>query len=299
MIRIIITLIISLYCTLLSAQELKCTVDINSSQLAISDQSYFDNIKQTIYDFINTRKWTRDIYGIDERIECGILINLTSEISTGKYEGTIQITSRRPIFGSTYYSSIISHLDKDVSFEFEQYTILEFSENTFISNLSSLLSYYVYMVLGYDYDTFSPNGGTPYFQMAQGIVNNAQSSDAPGWQSFENNRNRYWIIENHLSPRFENIRSCMYKYHRMGLDVMAEDPAKARTEIYNALSELREVYNNNPNSINLKIFFNAKVDEIVNVFSDAPREEKSKIIELMNTIDPINTNRYQKIMDSN
>tara|TARA_B110000483_G_scaffold241857_1_gene325964 strand:- start:1599 stop:2495 length:897 start_codon:yes stop_codon:yes gene_type:complete len=296
--KYILSIFFSLCLGVLNAQEIKCTVEINSSQLAISDPTYFDNIKQVIYDFINTRKWTRDKFKVDERVECTILINLTNEISTGNYEGTLQITSRRPVYGSTYYSPVINHLDNDVSFQFEQFTILEFSENTFLSNLSSLLSYYVYMSIAFDYDSFSPNGGTPYFQTAQSIVNNAQSSDGSGWKAYENNRNRYWIIENMMSPRFENIRKCIYMYHREGLDLMSESPEEARKKIYESLEMLKPVYENSPTSINLKIFFNAKADELVNIFSDSPREEKTKIIDLLNAIDPVNTNKYQKILDS-
>ncbi len=278
-------------------QEIKCTVEINSSQLAVNDPVLFDNMKQLVYDFINNRKWTPDNFKNNERIECSMLINLTKRVSNERYEATIQISSRRPVYGSSYNTTLISHLDKDFNFNFQQFSVLEFSDKEFLSNLTSVLTYYVYLVLGHDYDTFSPEGGTPYYQQALNIVNNAQSSEEPGWQSFENQLNRYWIIENTLSPRFADLRTAMYIYHREGLDKMSENAEEGRKKIFEALQKLSNVHQNMPNSINLRMFFNAKADEIVNIYSDAPREEQNKVINLLNSIDPANTNKYQKILE--
>lgn len=295
--RILLFLLILFISFQLSAQELRCTVEINSSQLAINDPTLFENMKQLVYDFINNRKWTPDNFKNDERIDCSILINLTKRVSNERFEATIQVSSRRPVFGSSYNSTMISHLDQDFDFNFQQFTVLEFSENTFISNISSVLTYYVYLMLGHDYDSFSEDGGTPYYQQALNVVNNAQSTEFPGWKAFENQTNRYWIIENTLSPRFKGIRKAMYIYHREGLDKMAENPVEARKKIFEALEQLKVVYENIPNSINLRMFFNSKADEIVNIYSDAPREEQNKVINLLNSIDPANTNKYQKILE--
>lgn len=291
------TIIIFFWFSVSFAQEVKCTIEINTTQLAINDPVLFENLKQLIYDFINNRKWTPDNFKNDERIECSMLINLTKRVSNERFEATIQISSRRPVYGSSYNTTMITHLDQDFNFAFQQFTVLEFSDNTFLSNLTSVLTYYVYLMLGHDYDSFAPNGGTPYYQQALNVVNNAQSTDEPGWKAFENQNNRYWIIENTLSPRFEKLREAMYVYHREGLDKMAENPTEARKKIYEALELLKVVYDNVPNTINMRMFFNAKADEIINIFSEAPREEQNKVVNLLNLIDPANSNKYQKIFN--
>ena len=296
--RLLLLLFIFFSFSQLKAKELRCTVEINSSQLAINDPTLFEGMKQLVYDFINNRKWTPDNFKNDERIDFSILINLTKRVSNERFEATIQVSSRRPVYGSSYNSTMISHLDQNFDFNFQQFTVLEFSENTFISNLSSVLTYYVYLVLGQDYDSFSEDGGTPYYQQALNVVNNAQSSEFKGWKSFETPQtNRYWIIENILSPRFKALRKANYIYHREGLDLMAENPTEGRKKIYEALEQLKVVYDNMPNSINLRMFFNSKADEIVNMYSDAPREEQNKVVNLLNSIDPANTNKYQKIFE--
>lgn len=277
-------------------QELACEVEINASQLEVNDPTLFQSLEEVIFEFINNRKWTSDAYKNFERIECSILINLNSG-NGGNYSGTIQIGSRRPVYGTSLNTTMINYLDKDMDFTYQQFEVLEFSENTFISNLTSVLAFYIYYVLGIDYDSFSPDGGTPYFQKALQVVNNAQSADEPGWQSFENQMNRYWIIENTLSPRFKELRQAYYVYHRQGLDKMQENPEEGRKKIYEALELCKQVHENIPNSINLRMFFNAKSDEIIDIFSEAPREEKNKVINLLNTVDPANTIKYQKILD--
>lgn len=278
-------------------QDVMCQVEINTSQLAINDPTVFDALKQSVYEFINNRKWTPDVFGNNERIELSILINLTKRVSNEEYEATIQVSSRRPIYGTSYNSTILTHLDRDFTFSYVQFNVLEFSENTFISNLTSVLAFYVYYIIGLDYDSFSKNGGTVFFQRAQTIVNYCQNTDAPGWKSFENQNNRSWMIENIMSPRFANLRLASYVYHREGLDAMQKDPEAGRGKIYEALELLKTVHQNVPNSINLRMFFNSKADELINIYSNAPREEQNKVINLLNEIDPANTIKYQKILD--
>lgn len=294
-----IIFIISFFCFVqsLHAQELNCKIQVNYNQLPIADDNLFIEMQNALFEFMNNRKWTNESFKIDERIDCSILINLT-ERAGDNYKATIQITSRRPIFGTNYNSTVFSHMDKDFTFTYQQFEQLEFAENAFISNLTSVLAYYAYIIIAYDYDTFSKNGGTPYFQKALAIVNNAQSVDQIGWKAFESEFNRYWIVENHLNNRFSGFRSCLYEYHRIGMDNLGEKTEEARANILEALKKLRPVYNAMPNSVNLQIFFQAKVDEIVNIFTKGTPNQKNEATTLLTEINPANISKYSKIATS-
>ena len=278
------------------AQELNCQVSIVSTQVqGTTEKQIFDQLQKSISDFINNTKWTKDNYNSTERIDCSILINVTSKLSSDEYAGTIQVQSRRPIFKSSYSSPLVNYTDKNLTFKYQQFQQLEFNLNTFQNNLTSVLAFYAYVVIANDYDTFSYLGGTEYFQKAQLIVSNAQSASETGWKSFETNKNRYWITENALQPVFQPIRECMYKYHRLGLDIMNEKPDDGRKEILKSTDLLVGVYKNRPASYIMELFFNAKADELVNIFSKGLTEEKTKIIETLTTVDPSNTTKWYKI----
>ena len=278
------------------AQELNCQVSIVSTQVqGTTEKQIFDQLQKSIYDFVNNTKWTKDNYTATERIDCSILINVTSKLSSDEYTGTIQVQSRRPIFKSSYSSPLVNYTDKNFSFKYQQFQQLEFNLNTFQNNLTSVLAFYAYVIIANDYDTFSNLGGTEYFQKAQLIVSNAQSASETGWKSFETNKNRYWIAENALQPVFQPIRECMYKYHRLGLDIMNEKPDDGRKEILKSTDLLVGVYKNRPASYIMELFFNAKGDELVNIFSKGLAEEKTKIVETLTTVDPSNTTKWYKI----
>jgi hypothetical protein len=244
---------------------------------------------------MNNTKWTKDLYTSSERIDCSVLINVTSKVSADEYTGTIQVQSRRPIYKSSYSSPLVNYIDDKFSFKYQQFQQLEFNLNTFQNNLTSVLAFYAYVVIANDYDSFSNLGGTEYFQKAQLIVSNAQSASELGWKSFETNKNRYWITENALQPVFQPIRECMYKYHRLGLDIMYEKPDEGRKEILKSTDLLLTVYKNRPASYIMELFFNAKADEIVNIFSKGLPDEKTKVVETLTTVDPANTTKWYKI----
>jgi hypothetical protein len=274
-------------------------VQIVSDQIAGTDKRVFDAMKTAIYEFMNNRKWTNETFKPEERIDCSILINMTERIGSDEFKGTLQIQSRRPIFKTSYNSVLLNYNDNDVTFKFQDNQPLEFVENTYTSNLASILGYYAYLVIGLDYDSYSLNGGTPYFQKCLAVLNNAQNSGYAGWKAFDSDKNRYWIINNMLDASFVSLRECMYNYHRKGLDVMADNKEAGRAIILESLVNLKKVHQIKPLSFSLQVFFIAKADEIVNIFSGAFSDEKSKTVNLLNEIDPTNSNKYTKITASN
>ena len=280
----------------LNAQELNCTVKVNSTQIIGSDKSIFDVLEKAVFEFINNRKWTNNVFKNQERIECSILINVTEQVALGQYKATIQIQSRRPVHKTSYNATLFNYIDKEFDFQFNEFDPLTYSETTFINNLTSVVSYYVYIMLALDYDSFSLKGGTPYLNKAMTIVNNAQSARESGWKAYENTKNRYWLVQDLLRPNNSPYREAYYKYHRLGFDVMSQNMEKGRAGVLNSLNLLEQVYTIKPGAFILQLFFNAKSDELVNLFKDAPASEKAKASNLLNKIDPANSNKYQKIL---
>lgn len=278
------------------SQELNCQVSVVSPQIqGTTEKQIFDQLQKAIFEFMNNTKWTKDNFTTSERIDCSILVNVVQKLSADDYRATIQIQSRRPIFKSSYFSPTVNYIDENFIFKFQQFQQLDFNLNTYSNNITSTLAYYAYIILANDYDTYSNLGGTEYFQKAQTIVANAQSSESTGWKSFESNKNRYWIVENALQPVFQPIRECMYKYHRLGLDIMNEKSDDGRKEILKSTELLLKVYKDRPASFIMELFFNAKSDELVNIFSKGFPDEKAKIVETLTTVDPANSTKYFKI----
>ena len=244
---------------------------------------------------MNNRKWTNETFKTEERIDCSILINMTDKISSDEFKGTLQIQSRRPVFKSSYNSVLLNYNDNDVTFKYQENQPLDFVETSYTSNLTSILAYYAYLMIGLDYDSFSLNGGTPYFQKCLAVVNNAQNSGNTGWKAFDSDKNRYWIINNMLDASFTSLRECMYTYHRKGLDAMADNKEAGRAVIMESIQSLKKVHQIKPLSFSLQVFFIAKADELVNIFSGGFSDEKAKIVNLLNEIDPTNSNKYTKI----
>lgn len=297
MIKRTIIVLISIFITEFSfGQELNCQVTINTQQIQGTVQKQiFDQMKIVVMEFMNNRKWTNDIYTAQERLDCSILITVSQSLGTDEFLGTLQVQSVRPTYKASYPTTLFNYIDENFQFKYNQFTQLEFNDNNFQNNLTSVLAFYAYVMLALDYDSFSPLGGTPYWQKAQLVVQNAQTASEKGWKSGDGNKNRYWLIENQLQPVFQGIRDCMYKYHRQGLDIMFEKVNEGRANVLSALELLVPVYNNRPASFNMQLFFNAKGNEIVNVFSQGSPEEKGKAIELLMKIDPANTTKYLKI----
>lgn len=278
--------------------QLNCQVRVEAPQLpGTSDkQQMIDQLQKAVFEFMNNNNvWSKDLYTAQEKIDCSVFINIVSKVGTDEYSGTIQVQSRRPVFKSSYNTTLFNYIDENFQFQFQQFSQLQFNINTFQNNLTSVLAYYAYVIIAEDYDSFSPLGGTEYWQKAQLIVNNAQSAVEKGWKSFEANKNRYWLVENQLQPLFGGIRNCIYKYHRTGLDVMSDKPEEGRANVLKALELLVPVYQSRPASFNMELFFNAKTDELVQMFAGALPDEKSRAVELLVQVDPANTNKYLKI----
>jgi len=282
------------------SQELNCQVEINYTQVQGStNKQIFDQLKRSILEFMNNTKWTTETFTQQEKIECYILIIIKESTGTDQYSGTIQVSSGRPVYKSSYSSKVLNVEDEYFQFTFQQFSQLEYNMNSFQNNLTSVLQYYAYVVLASDYDTFSPQGGTVYWQKAQLIVQNAQSAAEAGWkQSQAGSKNRYWLVENTLQPLFKGIRDCMYAYHMNGLDHMSENSDDARAAVLKSLDYLIPVAKARPASYNMQLFFNAKRDELVNIFKGATPEEKTKILDLLAIVDPSGTTKYSKINGS-
>lgn len=291
-------LIISLFCfpAWLLGQELNCQVSVQTPQIQASDKSIYETLQTTIREFMNNRNWTNDKFLNQERIECSIIITISERTSVDEFKANIQIQSRRPVYRSSYNSPMLNHQDNDFNFRYIQDQTLEFDEANINGNLTAVLGFYAYLIIGMDYESFSPDGGTPYFSKAQNIVNNAQRLPERGWKAFESSRNRYWITENLLNSSFRPLRSTIYRYHRLGLDKMADNITEARPAITEGLKDLRKVYQDKPNSFLMQVFFNAKTDEIVNIYSQAEPDEKNQVVPVLSLIDPANTLKYQGII---
>ena len=286
---------------LLDAQELNCRVQVFSQQIQTTNKHIFESMQKDIYEFVNNRKWTDHVFSYDEKIECSILINLTEQVSTDQYKGTIQVQAIRPVFNTNYNSVLLNLKDNDVQFNYVEFQSMDFNENSFTSNLTSLLAYYVYIILGFDYDTYSLMGGTPYFQKAEKIVQNAQNAQEKGWKSFESQKNRYWLVENLLNSKYAPVRELLYNYHRLGLDIMHSKQAEGRAEIAESLSLLQKVFREKPSPFMmlLQVVLDAKSDELVQVFSESYPEEKVRVVNILKEIDPTNSAKYQRILTEN
>lgn len=280
---------------MLKAQELNCTVNVNARQLEGSERTMFQNMQKAIFQLVNGTKWTSDEYEVEERIDCSILINLEERVSGNEYKGNIQIQASRPIFNSDYKSPIVNIRDENFTIQYNQFEPLQYTEGAYSGELTQIIAFYVYMILGYDYDSYSPEGGNEFFQQAQRIVATAQSSSYEGWQAFQSQRNRYWLIENLMSARFKPMRQMYYTYHRRGFDLMADDVNRGRNNITQSLKALRPIHSVSPASYNMQVLFNAKMQEVVNLYSKATEQERQEITELLITIDPGNANNYEKI----
>jgi len=286
-----------------NAQELNCNVQISAQKIQGSNRQVFETMQRDIYEFMNNTVWSNHVYSYSERIDCNILITLTDQISADEFNGTIQVQLRRPVFNTTYNSTVLNFIDNSFRFRYVEFQPLEFDPTTHRSNLVSVLAYYAYIVLGFDYDSFSPSGGTEFFQMAERIVTNAQNAPEMGWKPYDGsrNRNRYWLVKNAIDKEYEGVRKFMYDYYINGLDKMESKIAEARTSMVESLRLIQEVYRSKPDPFMyiVQIVMEAKSDELVNIYSEAFPEEKSRVIQILTEIDPSNKSKYEKITASN
>lgn len=298
---LIASLFVVLSVLTLKAQELNCQVSIiTDARLEVTsvEKEIFDQLKQTIYDMMNTTQWTKDKFKVEERINCNIQIQINSIPSPGTYSGSMQVQSSRPSFNSSYNTTVFNFQDDDITFSYSRNSVLIYAPNQFRDNLTSVLAFYAYFIIGMDYDSFSLKGGTPYFNEAQSIVSNAQSSGAAGWKSNEaGKRNRFYLVDNVLHQLFEPLRECNYEYHRNGIDKLYDDKVAGRKAIFDALTKLNKVVATRPNSINLLNFVQAKQVELKNLYADAEVKDKNEIVNLLKRLDPANATKYQEILN--
>lgn len=280
------------------AQELRCQVTVNTQKITGVDPSVFQTMQTALNEFMNNRAWTNDQFAPEERIECSMFINLVEVAAQDIYKATITVQSSRPAFNSSYNSTMINFQDNDCIITYAQNQPLEFNVMQYNSNLTSILGFWAYIILGLDYESLSKGGGKKYFEQAEQIMNNVptNNNDVKGWRPFDGIRNRYWLINNLQASKYELFKQAIYDYHFGGLDNFYEKPAVARQNVFNALDKLDKLAKDNPNGILLAFFFQAKSDELVNIFSGAEMTDKAKALTYLKRIDPSNSSKYDKLV---
>ena len=280
------------------SQDLNAKIQILSPQIQNSNKRALDVLEQAITEFLNNRKWSDAQLQPEERIDCSIVITVKEWDGSSNFKAEAQIISTRPIFGSNYNSTVLSTNDKYFDFNYSEGQVLDYSDQNFINNLSSLLAFYAYTIIGLDADTFSKLGGTNYFNKAQTVLNNAQNTSFSGWKAYENTRNRYWLIENLNNKSYLPLRDILYTYHRQGLDLMSENASKGRKNIAEALPALSSLDKQKQGAMFNQVFFLAKADEIINIFSNSDPLERTKIYNILVDVNPANISKYELLKKS-
>lgn len=283
------------------AQELQARISVNGSAVGSNvDRKVFQSLQASLHTFLNNRKWTEDTYQQNEKINCNFLINIISA-DNNVFKGTLTVQAARPVYNSTYVTPLINFQDDDIIFKYVEYQPMEFNENRvagsdgLASNLTAALAYYVYIILGLDYNSFTLRGGDPYFQKAQNIINNAPDGrEIVGWKAFDGQRNRYWLMENLTDSKYALIHDAMYNYYRLGLDIMYDSEADARAAILDAIMQFNTLNNDQQNSMIVPFFFQGKSNEIVKIFKKARPDEKQRVQEIMSRLDISNANFYKE-----
>jgi hypothetical protein len=286
------------------SQELKATVTVISSQVGNSvNPGVFRTLQTALNNFMNNRKWTGDNFLPNEKIECNFLLNLEPTPDLNVYTASLTIQAARPIYNTSYLSPIVNYRDENISFKYAEFQQLDFNENRVsgsdaaVSNLTAVFAYYAYMILGFDYASFSIHGGDTYFQKAQNIVNNAPDGRGiSGWKAFDGVRNRYWLVENMTNSRYTIMHDVYYNYYRLGMDKLYEDENAARSEVMNVLNLLNNFINDNPNKMISQFFFQGKATEMIKIFSKAPPQDRTRASEILQRLDITNANKYKDEM---
>lgn len=279
-----------------TAQELKMDVKVNyAQQLKLADPSLLNQMETSISEFFNNNKWTDNNYEEVEKIECSLLINIKEELGTNSFQADFRIQTVRPVFNSNYNAQLLNYIDKNVRFGYQDFQPIENSSTSFVDNLSSILTYYAYVIIGFDEDTFSENGGNNSFKTAQNIVTNVPSSVSSSdnsWTALGSEQNRYWLIDNLLSPKSSEFRTAMYEYHRQGMDLMSKDVDKGRLIMMNSITMVDRAYKAFPRSMIIQMFSDSKREEIIEIFRVAEKEQKRRVYDIMVAIDPARTDQY-------
>jgi hypothetical protein len=283
-------------------QELQARVTVNASRVPTTvDKKIFTTLQSQLTNFLNNRKWTPDVFQANEKIECSFLINIERIVETNVYKAAMTIQAARPVHNSTYNAALINFQDADITFRYVEYQPIEFNENRIqgsdplAGNLTATLAYYVYTILGLDYNSFGPKGGDVFFQKAQNIVNNApEARDISGWKAFDGLRNRYWLNENIMNSRYNLVHDVIYTYYRQGLDNMYGNETGAREQILQALTQLQTVNQENPNTMIVQFFMQGKSQELIRIFKKSPAQEKVRALELLQKLDVPNAGNYKQ-----
>src|ERR1700754_43103 len=298
---LLVVLLMALISTV-RAQELQANGSVVASRLPSTvDHKIFQTLQSSLYNFINGRKWSNESFQNNEKIVCNFLINVSSAGDNNTFQATLTVQAGRPIYNSSYQSPLINFQDANYSFRYVEYQPLDFNESRvqgsepFTANLTAEIAYYVYMILGLDFDSFSLRGGDPYFQKALNIVNNAPDSrDISGWKAFDGVRNRYWLIENLTNSRYTLVHDAYYSYFRTGLDQLYDKESEGRTAILNALNMLNTVNTDNPNTMIMQFFFQSRANEVSKIFLKSPPDEKARALALLANLDISNINKYKQ-----
>ena len=277
-----------------TSQELNAQVIVNSDLVNQTNQQIFKTLERALKEFINTQVWTEKVFLNQEKINCSFVFNL-SAYSNDQFEATLQVQSERPVYQTSYDSPVLNFLDKDITFSYQEFQPLFFNESSFESNLISLISFYAYVIIGLDADTFLQNGGNRYFEKARQVLNLAQSSVRKGWKPGDGLRNRFWLIDSLRSNTFKEYRQTMYNYHRSGLDQMTNDPIAGKKALMLSIQDLEPLFQRRPNAFLLQLFFDAKVEEIVNLFQEGPKIDFKKTEDVLKKIAPFFGGRWKQI----
>jgi hypothetical protein len=295
-----------LLCLLMAAhasfsQELQAKVTVNAQRVYNTvDKKIFTTLQTQLSNLLNNRKWTNDVFQGHEKIECNFLLNIDKVVETNVYQASLTIQAARPVFNSTYQTALINYLDNDLTFRYVEFQPIEFNENRvqgsdpLASNLTAVIGYYVNMILGLDYNSFSPKGGDLFFQKALNIVNNApENRSISGWKAFDGLRNRYWLAENLMNSKYNVVHDVMYTYYRQGLDNMYDNEADGRRAILNAMKQLKNFNDQNLNTMILQFFMQGKSLELIKIFKKAPPQERQEAAAIFSVIDVTNASKYQ------
>lgn len=285
------------------AQEIQARLTVMSNKISTQvNKNIFQTLQTSLTNFVNNRKWTIDAFQTNEKIQCNFLLNVEQDLGNNVYKGRLTVQAARPIYSTTYDSPIINFMDDDIVFRYQEFQPIEFNENRVqgndpvAANLPAIFAYYVNIILGFDYGSFSLRGGDTYFKKAWNIVNNApESRDITGWKSFENIRNRYWLAENLNNNRFALIHDALYSYYRAGMDVFYENEEEGRKGVVNSLNYLNTLNTENPNSMIMQFFFQGKSSELVRVFSRANNDVKTRARDILTRIDISNNASYKEL----
>jgi hypothetical protein len=277
-----------------TAQQLNCSVKVNSDQITITNKQIFNTLENSLSDFVNKTDWTGIPYKQEEKINCSMYITITA-YDSNQFTGTIQVQSSRPVYNSTYSSPILNYNDKDFSFKYNEFENLNFNPTNFESNLVSVIAFYSFVIIGMDGDTFSKQGGSKYLETAQDVANVAVTGGYKGWGQADGIQNRFFLINDMLSSTFVSFREALYEYHYEGLDAMNNDLQSAKLKIKQAISTLGKINEIRPNAFITRVFFDSKSDEIVSIFSAGPSMDNKELISKLNTISPMNLSKWAEI----